>query len=237
MLIFDEIQECPEALNSLKYFYENTPEIYLISAGSLLGLSLSAGFPVGKVDFIDVNPVSFSEFLYASGDTNLLAYMDEISEPSPIPEAFFNLLLERLKMYLITGGMPESIYLWTKEREIEHSDRALLNILYSYESDFGKHLADFTNPSTNYDIHKIKLIWQSIPCSLAKDRKKFLYSNVKKGARAREYETNLEWLVNANLVKKVKKSLNLHYRLRRIQTLHTLNFITLMLGFCVGKVN
>lgn len=205
LLIFDEIQECPEALNSLKYFYENTPEIYLISAGSLLGLSLSAGFPVGKVDFIDVNPMSFSEFLYASGDTNLLAYMDEISEPSPIPEAFFNLLLERLKMYLITGGMPESVYLWTKEREIEHSDRALLNILYSYESDFGKHLTDFTNPSTSYDIHKIKLIQQSIPGSLAKDRKKFLYSNVKKGARAREYETNLEWLVNANLVKKVKK--------------------------------
>ncbi len=122
LLILDEIQECPEALNSLKYFYENTPEIYLISAGSLLGLSLSAGFPVGKVDFIDVYPMSFSEFLYASGDTNLLAYMDEISEPSPIPEAFFNLLLERLKMYLITGGMPESVYLWTKEREIEHSD-------------------------------------------------------------------------------------------------------------------
>ena len=206
LLIFDEIQECPNALNSLKYFCENLPDYFVIAAGSLLGLALSTGFPVGKVDFLDIAPLSFSEFLNATADANLLTYIKEIDKIEPIPDNFFNLLLENLKMYLITGGMPEPVYLWSKEHDMQLVDESLLNILYSYQSDFGKHLNNFRNENTRHDIQKISLIWKSIPGNLAKERKKFMYSNVKKGARAREYETNLEWLVNANLVKKIQKT-------------------------------
>lgn len=205
LLIFDEIQECPNALNTLKYFCENLPEYFVIAAGSLLGLILSSGFPVGKVDFLDIEPLSFSEFLNETADSNLLAYINQIDRIEPIPDNFFNLLLDHLKMYLITGGMPEPVYLWTKEHDMQLVDKTLLNILYSYQSDFSKHLNNFTNENTKHDVQKISLIWKSIPAHLAKEKKKFMYSNVKKGARAREYETNLEWLVNANLVKKIQK--------------------------------
>ncbi len=205
LIIFDEIQECNDALNSLKYFCENAGEYYVICAGSLLGLTLSKGFPVGKVDFVDMGPMTFSEFLIANGDENLYEYMNSVDRIENIPDAFYNPLCEKLKMYFVTGGMPEPVYLWTQERSIELVDRALDNIIGSYERDFGKHREDFKDNDVKYDVHKITLIWKSLPSQLAKERKKFTYSKIKEGARAREYENNLEWLVNAGLVKKIYK--------------------------------
>ena len=193
LIIFDEIQASTVALNSLKYFCEDAPEYYVASAGSLLGLTLSDGFPVGKVDFLDMGPLTFSEFLLASGDENLVEYMETIDSIDKIPDAFANPLSEKLKMYLAIGGMPEPVRIWSEESDIAEVDRILSAILDSYESDFGKHAPDF-------DVPKIRRIWSSLPSQLARENKKFLYSAVKEGARAREYENALEWLKNASVV-------------------------------------
>ncbi len=196
LIIFDEIQACEEALNSLKYFCEDAPEYYVASAGSLLGLKLSQGFPVGKVDFLEMGAMSFEEFLLANGDENLHDYINSIEEISAIPDAFFNPLVEKLKMYFITGGMPEAVSVWTQDRDISAADNVLADILFSYESDSGKH-------ADKFDVNKIQLIWESLPSQLAKENKKFLYSAVKTGARAREYENAVNWLNSADVVKKV----------------------------------
>lgn len=195
LIIFDEIQACPEALNSLKYFCEDAPEYFVASAGSLLGIKLSQGFPVGKVDFLEMGPMTFTEYLLADGAENLAEYLSGINEIAPIPDAFFNPLVEKLKMYFVVGGMPEPVLVWTEDGDIKETDRVLSNILMSYENDFAKH-ADPT------DVPKIQLIWDSLPSQLARENKKFLYSTVKDGARAREYENALNWLYNADLVRK-----------------------------------
>lgn len=198
LLIFDEIQACPNALNSLKYFCEDAPEYYVVCAGSLLGLTLTEGFPVGKVDFLDMGPMTFKEFLLAMGDDNYVEYLESINEIEAISDAFSQPLTEKLKMYFVVGGMPEAVKLWTEDGDIKAVDKVQLNILDSYESDFGKHAPEI-------DIPKIRLIWKSLPSQLAKENKKFLYSTVKEGARAREYENALNWLINAGLIKKTSK--------------------------------
>lgn len=205
LIIFDEIQECNDALNSLKYFCEEASEYCVVCAGSLLGLALSKGFPVGKVNFIDMGPMTFSEFLIANGDKNLYEYMTNIDRIENISDAFYNPLCEKLKMYFITGGMPEPVKFWTQERDVELVDEGLKDIIGSYENDFGKHHEDFKEEEARYDIQKITLIWKSIFAQLSKEKKKFTYSKVKEGARAREYESNLQWLVNADIVKKIFK--------------------------------
>ncbi|MGI6728456.1 MAG: ATP-binding protein [Anaerovoracaceae bacterium] len=201
LIVFDEIQECPNALNTLKYFCENTPHYHMACAGSLLGIALSkpASFPVGKVDFLEIMPMTFTEFLIANGDSNLSDYMHTIDRIEPIPEAFFNPLYEKLKMYFITGGMPESVRSWTQDRDIELMQQVLSNILGAYERDFAKH----PDPK---DFPKISLIWKSIPSQLARENKKFIYKVVKEGARAREYENALQWLCDANLTYKIYRS-------------------------------
>ena len=201
LIIFDEIQECNKALNTLKYFHENAPEYHIVCAGSLLGIALSkpASFPVGKVDFLDIFPMTFSEFLLANGDENLLKYINNINVIEPVPDAFFNPLYEKLKMYFITGGMPEPVRAWTTERDIELVQQTLSNILGAYERDFSKH-------AILKDFPKISLIWKSVPSQLAKENKKFLYAALKEGARAREYEDALQWLCDAKLVYKIYKS-------------------------------
>lgn len=200
LIIFDEIQACEEALNTLKYFCEDAPEYCVASAGSLLGLKLSQGFPVGKVDFLEMGAMSFEEFLLANGDENLHDYINSIDEINAIPDAFFNPLVEKLKMYFVTGGMPEAVLVWTQDRDIVSADNVLADILLSYESDFGKH-------ADKFDVNKIRLIWDSLPSQLAKENKKFLYSAVKEGARAREYENAVNWLYSADMVRKVYRIL------------------------------
>ena len=196
LIIFDEIQACEEALNSLKYFCEDAPEYYVASAGSLLGLYLSHGFPVGKVDFLEMGPMTFTEYLQADGAGNLVDYIRSIDSIQPVPDAFFNQLHEKLKMYFITGGMPEPVSVWTEDHDPRGIDIVQSNILNAFESDFGKHAPLEDNP-------KIHLIWNSLPSQLARENKKFLYSVVKQGARAREYENALNWLNNASLISKV----------------------------------
>jgi len=201
LIIFDEIQECANALNTLKYFCENTPEYHLACAGSLLGIALNkqTSFPVGKVTFIDVLPMTFSEFLLANGDTNLYSFIKEINHIEPIHDAFFNPLEEKLKMYFITGGMPEVVRSWVEERDIDLIENTLADILAAYERDFGKH-------ADKKDIPKISMIWKSIPSQLSRENSKFVYKIVKEGARAREYEDALLWLCDAELASKVYRN-------------------------------
>lgn len=198
LIIFDEIQACEEALNSLKYFREDAPEYYVASAGSLLGLQLTGGFPVGQVDFLEMGPMTFTEFLLADHSDNLADYLSSINDFTQIPDAFFAPLQEKLKCYFITGGMPESVSVWTEEKDPREVDRVLSDIIASYESDFGKH-------APAEDVPKIRYIWQSLPSQLARENKKFLYSVVKPGARAREYENALNWLRDADIISKVNR--------------------------------
>ena len=197
LIIFDEIQECPNALNSLKYFQEEANEYHIACAGSLLGIRLShTSFPVGKVEFLNMYPMTFSEFLIADNCENLVNYMKSIKNIENIPDIFFNQLEEKLKAYFIIGGMPEAVDIWINEKNIELVNKVQENILKSYENDFAKHVQE-------NEANKISLIWNSIPSQLAKENKKFLYQVVKEGARAREYENALNWLNDANLIYKI----------------------------------
>lgn len=196
LIIFDEIQECPNALNSLKYFCEEAPSYHVVCAGSLLGIRLSkTSFPVGKVDFLNLYPMTFSEFLIADGSSNLVTVMEETKEIEEIPEVFEKQLIEKLKVYYIVGGMPEVVYSWVNDKDIEKVNQIQKNILDSYEHDFSKHV-------DASDANKISLIWNGIPSQLARENKKFVYQVIKDGARAREYEGALNWLNDANLISK-----------------------------------
>lgn len=197
LIIFDEIQECPDALNSLKYFQEEANEYHVVCAGSLLGIRLShTSFPVGKVDFLNMYPMTFSEFLIADNCENLVEYMKSITKIENIPTIFFNQLEEKLKAYFIIGGMPEAVNIWVNEKDVGLVNSVQENILKAYESDFSKH-------TQNSEANKISLIWNNIPSQLAKENKKFLYQTIKEGARAREYESALNWLNDANLIYKI----------------------------------
>ncbi len=197
LIVFDEIQECPNALNSLKYFEEEAKQYHIISAGSLLGIRLShTSFPVGKVDFLDMYPMTFTEFLEADGCKNLVDYMDSIKAIENIPDIFFDKLSEKLKAYFIIGGMPEVVNSWVTDKDMEKVNKIQDSILKSYESDFSKH-------TSNVEANRISIIWNSIPSQISKENKKFLYQTAKNGARAREYEGAVNWLKDANVVNKI----------------------------------
>ncbi len=201
LIVFDEVQDCPNVINTMKYFCENAPEYHVTCAGSLLGIALArpSSFPVGKVNFMQIDPMTFMEFLIANGDENLAVYLDSIETLESIPDAFFNPLYEKLKMYYVTGGMPESVRMWTEARDVAVMQEALADIIGAYERDFAKH------PGVS-EFPKISMIWKSIPSQLARENKKFIYKAVKEGARAREYEDALQWLVDARLVYKIYRS-------------------------------
>ena len=197
LIIFDEIQECPNALNALKYFEEEAREYHIISAGSLLGIRLShTSFPVGKVDFLDMYPMTFTEFLEADNCRNLVEYMDSIEQIENIPTIFYDRLVEKLKAYFIIGGMPEVVNSWVNNKDMEKVNKIQESILMAYESDFSKH-------TSNIEANRISIIWNSIPAQISKENKKFLYQVAKDGARAREYESAVNWLKDANIVNKI----------------------------------
>lgn len=148
---------------------------------------------------MQIDPMTFSEFLLANGDEHLEQYLESIDSIEPIPDAFFNPLCEKLKMYFITGGMPEAVLMWTEAHDVPAMQKALADILDAYERDFAKH------PNVN-EFPKISLIWKSIPSQLARENKKFIYKVVKEGARAREYKDALQWLADAHLVHKIYRS-------------------------------
>ncbi|AXY78484.1 ATP-binding protein [Paraflavitalea soli] len=197
LVIFDEIQECNDALNALKYFCENAPEFAVACAGSLLGVTMSRGnsFPVGKVDFLQLNPVCFSEFLSAA-DPHLFSFLESVNQIEPLPDIFFHPLVDKLKMFFICGGMPEAIVALLEKQDTAKTQQVLQNIINAYALDFSKH-------AENKDIPKINHLWSSIPSQLARDNKKFLYQSVKNGARAREYEDALLWLSHAGLIHRI----------------------------------
>ena len=197
LIIFDEIQECNKALNSLKYFCEEVPEYAVIAAGSLLGVSMSKGnsFPVGKVDFLQMYPLTFKEFL-AFDAPDIHCFTENITECEEIPLIIFNQLAESFHRYQVTGGMPEVAAGFLSNKGMERVEEVLQNILNAYSLDFSKHAA-------NKDIPKITEIWHSIPSQLSRENRKFLYKLVKPGARAREYEDALLWLQQAGLIYRV----------------------------------
>lgn len=201
LIIFDEIQDCPALITSLKYFCENAPEYHVVCAGSLLGIALAKpmSFPVGKVNVMNMYPMTFTEFLLANNQPQLVDYLQQLKDIAPLPDAFFRSLHEYLKMYFVTGGMPEPVNRWVSSGDVHAMNNALEELVKTYEFDFLKHV----NP---YQYPKISLIWNSLPSQLARENKKFLYKAVKQGARAREYEDALQWLVNAQLVHKVYRS-------------------------------
>jgi predicted AAA+ superfamily ATPase len=200
LIIFDEIQFCNKALTSLKYFCERAPEYHVACAGSLLGITLSKplSFPVGKVDFLTLRPMSFSEFLLANDVEMLTSYLDKLNTILAIPQMFAAKLITLLKTYFITGGMPEVVAKWIETRSVFEVERVQEAILNSYELNFAKHA-----PAT--DFPKLLLIWKSIPDQLAKENGKFIYGHVKTGARAKDFEDAMQWLISAGMVYKVCK--------------------------------
>lgn len=195
LIIFDEIQECPKALNSLKYFYEEMPTMHVAAAGSLLGIQLAheKGFPVGKVNFLDLYPLTFLEFLSAVGADSLCKFLAKIEEPVPIAEGFHQELLGYLRKYFFVGGMPEAVFSYSNSKDLSQVRQIHQDILDAYELDFAKHAA----PS---QIMKISEVWHSIPSQLARENKKFIFSAIRKSARAREYEAAIQWLVQAGII-------------------------------------
>ena len=198
LVIFDEIQESPKAITSLKYFCENRRSLHLACAGSLLGTVLNRkgfSFPVGKVDRLRMYPMSFLEFLTATDGEKYLNALEIMDIQREIPSLFSDAMKKYLHQYFIVGGMPESVSMWKETHNFSKIDKLLENILLDYESDFSKH-------APLRDIPKINLLWQSVPVQIAKENNKFVFSHVKKGARAKDLEDALQWLIDAGMVYK-----------------------------------
>ena len=198
LLIFDEVQEVPRALSSLKYFYENAPEYHIVCAGSLLGIALHEGtsFPVGKVDFLKLYPLSFKEFLMAAGKER---YAELLSKQDyPMITSFKQTYIDALKQYYFVGGMPEAVQSFAENKDFNEVREIQKRILAAYEQDFSKH-------APNEIVPKIRMLWNSIPSQLARENKKFVYGLVREGARAKDYETAILWLSDCGLVHKISR--------------------------------
>ena len=198
LLIFDEVQEIPRALASLKYFYENAPQYHIVCAGSLLGIALHQGtsFPVGKVDFLKLYPLSFSEFLMATGNERFAELLK--NQDYEMITSFKQTYIDALKHYYFVGGMPEAVQSFTESKDFNEVRAIQKRILAAYEQDFSKH-------APNEIVPKIRMLWNSIPSQLARENKKFIYGLVREGGRAREYETAIMWLSDCGLVHKVSR--------------------------------
>lgn len=198
LLIFDEIQEVPRALSSLKYFYEDAPQYNIVCAGSLLGIALHGGtsFPVGKVDFLSLYPLSFKEFIMATIGERYAQLLD--SRDYDMIKAFKQTYIDALKQYYFVGGMPEAVWSFSQNKDFNEVRDIQKRILFAYEQDFSKHAPIDIVP-------KIRMIWNSIPSQLAKENKKFIYGLVREGGRAKEFEMAIMWLSDCGLVHKVSR--------------------------------
>ena len=198
LIILDEIQETPKALKALKYFYENANQYHIVSAGSLLGVAIHEGtsFPVGKVDFLDLAPLSFFEFLEALGEDNLLQLLKK--NDFDMISVFSSKLKELLKFYYYVGGMPEAVNSYAQNKDLKEVRKIQKRLLEAYEQDFSKHAPSNIVP-------RIRQLWNNIPTQLAKENKKFIYCLVREGARAREYEIALSWLIDCGLVYQINR--------------------------------
>lgn len=198
LLIFDEIQEVPKALTSLKYFCENARQYHILAAGSLLGVALHEGtsFPVGKVDFIDLYPLNFQEFLIAIGEEKLVNILNE--KDWDLINIFKDKFISYLREYYFIGGMPAAVNKYIETKDYKKVRNVQLKLLQAYEEDFSKH-------APNDIVPRLKMLWNSIPAQLAKENKKFIYGLIKEGARAKEYELALSWLIDCGLVYKIDR--------------------------------
>lgn len=198
LLIFDEVQEVPRALSSLKYFYENAPQYHIVCAGSLLGIALHQGtsFPVGKVDFMNLYPLSFREFLMANGQERFAKLIDK--RDFQMITSFKLTYIDALKHYYYVGGMPEAVQSFAENKDFNEVREIQRRILMAYEQDFSKH-------APNEIVPRLRMIWNSIPSQLAKENKKFIYGLVREGARAKDYEAAIMWLSDCGLVHKISR--------------------------------
>ena len=198
LIIFDEVQEVPKALSSLKYFYENAPEYHIVCAGSLLGIALHEGtsFPVGKVEFLKLYPLSFKEFLLAIGLERFAELLEK--KDYDMIKSFKQTYIDALKQYYYVGGMPEAVVSFADEKDFNEVRKIQKRILTAYEQDFSKH-------APRQIVPKIRMLWNSIPSQLAKENKKFIYGLIREGARAKEYETAIMWLSDCGIVHKVSR--------------------------------
>ena len=198
LLIFDEVQEVPRALTSLKYFCENAPQYHIVCAGSLLGIALHQGtsFPVGKVDFLKLYPLSFKEFLMANGKERFAELLDK--QGFQMITSFKQTYIDALKHYYYVGGMPEAVQIFAENKDFNEVRTVQKRILAAYEQDFSKH-------APNEIVPRLRMLWNSIPSQLAKENKKFIYGLIREGARAKDYETALMWLCDCGLVHKVSR--------------------------------
>ena len=198
LIIFDEIQENPKALKALKYFCENAREYHIVSAGSLLGVAMHSGvsFPVGKIDFLDLMPLNFFEFLEALGKTELLKLLK--SNDFNMIKVFESKFKEYLKLYFYVGGMPEVVSAYVENKDFIEVRKIQKTLLEDYENDFSKHAPKNIVP-------RIRQLWNNIPTQLAKENKKFIYGLVSNGARAREYEIALSWLIDCGLIYQISR--------------------------------
>lgn len=195
LLILDDVQECPDVFDALEVFYEQAPQFHIVCAGAPLDRVL----PVGKINLIDLGPMTFSEVLLANGNEELLEYLENMSTLDAVPEFWFQMLLEKLKVYFVTGGMPEAVYNWIEKKDVETLQSTLSQLAGMYEHSFSV----YTDQKT---YTKVLNIWKSIPLQLSRENKKFFYKLVKEGARAREYEEALKWLSDTLYVKKIYRN-------------------------------
>lgn len=196
LLVLDEVQVCPRAITSLKYFQENMPDLHVIAAGSLLGVAIGKGevsFPVGKVNRLQMFPMSFDEFVTADGGANLIRGLKKADLTRELSEVYSVPLIKYLKLYYIVGGMPAAVKQWVDTHQLEQVMEVQDEIIRDYADDFAKH-------APVSDLPKLRLIWESIPAQLAKDNHKFVFSRVKAGARAKDLEDAIRWLVDAGLI-------------------------------------
>ena len=230
LIVLDEIQEVPIGLTALKYFCENASQYHIVVAGSLLGLELhkGTGFPVGKVDEINMYPLSFKEFLIAMGKDSIINLMDEHrwEELSSLSQ----MLIELLRQYYYVGGMPEVVKNYVADQDILQVRKTQKQILADYRRDFSKHVPNSLLP-------KVNMVWDSIPSQLAKENKKFIYGLLKKGGRAKEFEDAIQWLINAGLVYKVNRVSKIESPLKFYEDISAFKLFTVDLGLLGAMVD
>ena len=230
LIVLDEVQDIPEAIEALKYFYEQAPEYHIAVAGSLLGISLHQGisFPVGKVDELNVFPMNFMEFLDAIGEQQSLTLLEscDFDGIAPLHEKFVDLL----RQYYFVGGMPEAVKLYAESKALQGVREIQKSILRGYEQDFSKH-------ASKDQVAKIKLVWKSIPSQLFKENKKFIYGALRKGARATQYEEAIEWLVDSGLLYKVSRVSRPALPLSIYEELNIFKLYTLDVGLLGAMAN
>lgn len=232
LIVLDEIQEAEGAITSLKYFYENLPQYHIVAAGSLLGIALHkhASFPVGKVDFLDLNPLNFQEFLAALGQQPLLDLMR--SKDWTLIKNFKGKYIELLRQYYYIGGMPEAVYDFSSQNNFEEVRAIQKRILIAYEQDLSKHAPTDIVP-------RIRMLWNSIPSQLTKENRKFIYGAVKPGSRAKDFELALAWLIDCGLVHKVCKATKPGLPLKAYEDLNAFKLFIADIGLlgAMGDIN